>query len=77
MSWNLLDTEPDQEKEIIDTAEEEGPPNIWIEEGFNIFNRGGIASIVCLRCGNYSFNQGDVQHAYCGHCCKFHKRPQS
>jgi hypothetical protein len=29
-------------------------------------------SITCIRCGRTSFNAGDVEHRYCGHCQMFH-----
>jgi hypothetical protein len=30
------------------------------------------SSIICLRCHRESFNKGDVEHHYCGHCNVFH-----
>lgn len=29
-------------------------------------------SITCPRCGWTSYNPGDIEHRYCGHCNNFH-----
>jgi hypothetical protein len=30
-------------------------------------------AIICLRCGLTSYNAGDIENRYCGHCNLFHE----
>lgn len=30
-------------------------------------------SILCLQCGMRSYNKGDIEYRYCGHCNAFHE----
>jgi len=42
--------------------------------GYELGEKDGSPFIKCKRCHRTSFNPGDVEQKYCGHCRKFHDR---
>ena len=45
-----------------------------VSDGFELGEKDGTPFIKCKRCHRTSFNSGDIEQKYCGHCRKFHER---
>ena len=37
-------------------------------------DKNGQKSIMCIQCGNASYNPDDIKNLYCGNCNKFHQK---